>query len=105
MNPTINRLKLIFLGLFALGCAGVWAYQILWVWPAQRCEDSGAWWDREHRVCATPIAITDITGRPKGVSRAEWSIRQATLMTQREREGGPPLAVQPAAEPAAKAAK
>lgn len=104
MNRTINRLKLVFLGLFALGCAGVWAYQLLWVIPGKRCEESGAWWDNQNRVCATPLAISSLTGRPNGVSRAEWSRRQAALMAQREREGVPAPAESAPAAPDAKPA-
>ena len=66
MNPTIDRLKLVFLGVFAVACAAVWAYQIFYVWPAKRCEAGGQWWDRDRRVCAQPIYIPDITGRPAG---------------------------------------
>ncbi|HRD47392.1 MAG TPA: hypothetical protein PLF78_13015, partial [Caulobacter sp.] len=71
MNSTIDRLKLIFLGIFALGCAGVWAYQILWAMPAKRCEANGQWWDGERRICAQPLMISSITGRPVGMSRKE----------------------------------
>ena len=30
--------------LFVVGCAGVFAYQVFWHAPAQRCEESGRWW-------------------------------------------------------------
>lgn len=33
MNRTIDRLKLIFLGLFAILSAGALAYHVFWVWP------------------------------------------------------------------------
>jgi hypothetical protein len=64
MNRTIERLKLVFLGLFALSAAGVFAYHSLVVWPGEACEKGGKWWDPKHRVCATPVLISDITGRP-----------------------------------------
>jgi hypothetical protein len=89
MNPTINRLKLLFLVLFAIGTVGIWAYQIFYVWPAHRCDEQGRWWDRKGRVCATPIYIPSITGRPKGMSRKEWSEKQAAREIQREQEGYP----------------
>ena len=50
--------------LFVVGCAGVFAYQVFWHAPAQRCEDSGRWWWAEGRYCATPVLIEDLTGRP-----------------------------------------
>jgi hypothetical protein len=63
MNRTIDRLKLIFLGLFAFLSAGVFVYHIGWVWPGQKCEEAGDWWDWRTRTCAHPILISDITGR------------------------------------------
>lgn len=111
MNPTIDRLKLIFLGIFAIGCAGVWAYQIFWAMPAKKCEANGQWWDGATRVCAQPLTISSITGRPAGMSRKEWSEKQAALAAQRESEGYPAGGAQatapsaaPAAAPAPKAA-
>jgi hypothetical protein len=109
MNLTITRLKLFFLVLFALGTMGIWAYQIFYVWPAQKCDDRGAWWDRKGRTCATPLYIPSLTGRPAGMSRKEWSEKQAARQIQRDREGYPtgeaaPAPVVKAAAPAAKAA-
>jgi hypothetical protein len=77
MNPTIDKLKLIFLVVFAIGCAASWGYQVLWAWPQRDCEEKGAWWDRSTRTCAAPIYIPALTGRPEGVSRKEWSEKQA----------------------------
>ena len=62
----VSRLKLVFLGIFALGCAAVWGYQAYYVWPKDRCESRGAWWDPQTRICATPIYLPNITGRPIG---------------------------------------
>ncbi|CAN1557401.1 hypothetical protein MCEMIH16_02466 [Caulobacteraceae bacterium] len=109
MNLTITRLKLFFLFLFALGTAGIWAYQIFYVWPAQKCDDRGAWWDRKGRVCATPLYVPSLTGRPVGMSRKEWSEKQAALQVQRDREAYPtgetaPAPVAKVATPAPKAA-
>lgn len=89
MNPTINRLKIVFLIIFAIGCAALWAYQIFWVWPAKRCDENGAWWDPKTRICAQPIYIPEITGRPAGMSRKEWSEKQAARQVQRDAEGYP----------------
>ena len=77
MNPTIDKLKLLFLGVFFLGAVASWGYQVFWVWPKRNCEAEGAWWDPDTRTCAHPIYIPDITGRPKGMSRKEWSEKKA----------------------------
>ncbi len=63
MNRTIDRLKLIFVGLFAVLSVGALVYHIGWVWPGQKCEAAGDWWDWRSRTCARPILISDITGR------------------------------------------
>ena len=89
MNPTINRLKIIFLIIFAVGCVALWTYQLLWVMPAKRCDENGAWWDWSTRVCAQPIYIPSITGRPAGMSRKEWSEKQAAKQLERDAEGYP----------------
>lgn len=59
----INQAKLVFLGLFAVACAGIWTYQIMYVWPSKRCEAAGRWWLAEKRVCGVPVEISTITGR------------------------------------------
>ena len=64
MNRTIDRLKLIFLGLFAILSAGAFVYHVGWVWPGKKCEEAGDWWDWRSRTCARPVLISDITGRP-----------------------------------------
>jgi hypothetical protein len=79
MNPTIDRLKLIFLAVFALAAAASWAYQVMWVWPQRTCESKRLWWDPDTRVCAAPIYIPSLTGRPEGMSRKEWSEKQAAV--------------------------
>ena len=63
MNPTIERLKLIFLGIFAIANVGILVWQLGWAWPAQRCGEAKKWWDGSQRVCAQPVLISDITGR------------------------------------------
>jgi len=87
MNITIDRLKIIFLGIFAVAVVAIWGYQIFYVWPAKACERDQRWWDGSTRTCATPIFIPDITGRPAGVSREDWSKQQAAKAQQRERMG------------------
>ncbi len=63
MNRIINRLKLIFLTVFAVLTVGVGVYQFGWAIPAQKCEENKDWWDWRTRTCARPILISDITGR------------------------------------------
>jgi hypothetical protein len=63
MNRVINRLKLIFVSIFAVLVAGVAVYQFGWAIPAQECEAKRDWWDWRTRTCAHPILISDITGR------------------------------------------
>lgn len=63
MNPDIERLKLIFMGLFVAGALGVGVWQIGWEGPRRACESQGKWWDHSQRVCAQPVLISDITGR------------------------------------------
>lgn len=63
MNRTINRLKLIFLGVFAVCCVGMLVWQVGWVRPQKACLAERKWWDNGERVCAQPVLISDITGR------------------------------------------
>jgi hypothetical protein len=63
MNPNIERLKLIFIAVFALGAVGVGVWQVGWAMPAKKCAEARKWWDSSQRVCATPILVSDITGR------------------------------------------
>lgn len=77
MNPTYTRVKLIFLGLFVLALGAVLIYHLGWVWPAQKCEQAGKWWDPEGRVCAQPVLISDITGRTIQDKQAEAAAKAA----------------------------
>lgn len=70
---TIRRLSIIFFSLFAVTLAGVFVLQRFWVDPGDRCTTKGYWYDLETRICAQPIYIPDITGRPAGTTRAEAS--------------------------------
>jgi hypothetical protein len=63
MKAIIDRLKLIFLGVFAFTSVGIVIYQVGWALPRQACETKGDWWDWRGRTCAHPILISDITGR------------------------------------------
>lgn len=61
MNRTIDRLRIVFLVVFAVACAGVWAYQILYVWPAKKCEQRGRWWSNKFRECDRVIYLPEYT--------------------------------------------
>lgn len=78
------------MGLFLLAGAAVWAYQLIWGWPGERCEARGGWWDPAERICGQPIYIPDLTGRRPGETREEASIRlqtEAAADDQRARGG------------------
>lgn len=70
---TIRRLSIMFFGAFAVLVVGIFVFQRYWMDPGDRCTAKGYWYDLETRICAQPIYIPDITGRPAGVSRAEAS--------------------------------
>jgi hypothetical protein len=70
---TMKRLSILFLSIFAVLLAGMFAYERLVVAPGDRCEAGGKWWDPETRVCAQPISIAEITGRPNPGERAAAS--------------------------------
>ncbi|WP_395945383.1 hypothetical protein [Brevundimonas sp.] len=70
---TFPRLAMIFFGLFGVAIVGIFALQNYWVAPGERCEAAGKWYDMDNRICAQPISIAEITGRPNGVSRAQAS--------------------------------
>ena len=63
MNPTLERLKLIFLVAFAALTVAVLIWQVFWIWPRENCEKAHKWWDNSQRTCAQPVLISDITGR------------------------------------------
>ncbi|MFL5297620.1 MAG: hypothetical protein ACJ798_14660 [Phenylobacterium sp.] len=63
MNRTIDRLKLIFLGLFAAINVAIVVWEFGWAIPEQKCVEAHKWWDGDQRVCATPVLTSDITGR------------------------------------------
>ncbi len=70
---TMKRLSVLFLATFAVLMGGVFAWRALVIAPEDRCEADGGWWDREPGICARPISIAEITGRPIGQTRAEAS--------------------------------
>jgi hypothetical protein len=70
---TMKRLSVLFLATFAVLMGGVFAWRTLVIAPEDRCEADGGWWDRETEICARPISIAEITGRPIGQTRAAAS--------------------------------
>jgi hypothetical protein len=64
MKSAVPKTMLGFTALFVVLMIGVMVAQVLWWDPAKACERKGAWWDNATRVCATPISISKITGRP-----------------------------------------
>jgi hypothetical protein len=81
MNPTIERLKLIFLGIFFAANVAMLIWHFGWVWPQERCEQAHKWWDGSQRVCAQPVLVSDITGRlitdPKARNEALRAVGRA----------------------------
>lgn len=64
MNRTINRLKIIFIGIFLASIVGVFGYHYLWVWPKAKCEARGGAWAGKWLKCGTIYPIEQLTGRP-----------------------------------------
>ncbi|MEO6341220.1 MAG: hypothetical protein ABIO39_14355 [Caulobacteraceae bacterium] len=64
MKRTIDTTKLLFLGLFVAISAAAWVFQLWVIEPRKNCESGGGWWDPEGRVCAAPIYLPKLTGRP-----------------------------------------
>jgi hypothetical protein len=81
MYAPLERLKLIFLGLFAVLTVAMFVWQIGWIWPRQACEKAHKWWDGGHRVCAQPILISDVTGRIIADPKARAAAMQAVGRT------------------------
>ena len=79
-------IKLAFVAVFAIACAGIWWYELTiarpraeclrqpgaeWyqktrtctVPPSAACEAAGNWWDPMSHTCARVVHIPDFTGR------------------------------------------
>jgi hypothetical protein len=67
MNRTIERLKILFVGLFLASSVGVLGYHYLWVWPKDRCEARGGAWAGRWLKCGTIYSIETLTRRPANV--------------------------------------
>lgn len=88
-NWNITRLKIAFVGVFAVACAGIWAYHLYYAWPRDKCaeqhglwegksrkctfppwiqcENGGGWWEPRTRTCAKVVNVPTMTGRPAKV--------------------------------------
>ena len=55
--------KLAALGLFLAMSLGAVGYEAIYVWPIQRCEDHGDWWDAQDHECLSPVPIERFTRR------------------------------------------
>jgi hypothetical protein len=86
-------LRTLFLTLLAFSAAGFAAYQWIVVRPEKRCEARAGWYDSETRICATPLLISDITGRPLNQKRTPEEIAAG----QARARGEPVQAARPAA--------
>jgi hypothetical protein len=62
-NRTQFQVKIFFLVAFFFIAGGMWFYQLYYVKPARECEAAGKWWYKPGHECATPVRITDLTGR------------------------------------------
>lgn len=86
-------LRTLFLALFALGSAGAAAYHWFIVRPEKRCEERAGWYDPEKRICATPLLISDITGRPLNQKRTPEEIAAGQARARGESVAPAPAAV------------
>jgi len=64
MGNMINRVMWGFVAAFFVAVAAVSVYQFIWIEPGKHCMAAHKWWDPDQRVCATPIYLPAITGRP-----------------------------------------
>ncbi|QUD86313.1 hypothetical protein [Phenylobacterium montanum] len=66
MKSNLSKIGMGFLIGFAVLCVALIAFQAYYIWPMQRCEEAGNWWDPQDRVCAVPLPISQFTGRKVG---------------------------------------
>ncbi|HZK99892.1 MAG TPA: hypothetical protein VFC47_08320 [Caulobacteraceae bacterium] len=63
MTRWFTAAQLTTLALFVAAVLATFAYEMIWVWPARRCEARGDWWDARGLECDTPIPIARLTAR------------------------------------------
>jgi hypothetical protein len=86
MNRTIDRLKVIFVAIFAVANVGILVWEVGWALPERRCAEAHRWWDGYARVCALPVLTSDITGR----LITDPSARAAALKAIGRQKAAPP---------------
>jgi len=86
MERTFGRLRTIFLALFAVLVGAVLVYHWVWEKPEERCVERKAWWDPDTRICARPVFLADITGRPQGHKRTPEQVAAARAKLKASRE-------------------
>ena len=77
MNKSIERTKLIFIGVFAVANVAILVWTLGWARPQEKCEEAHKWWDASSRVCAQPILTSDVTGRMITDAKARNAALQA----------------------------
>jgi hypothetical protein len=98
MFRIISRIQMVYVGIAAVACAGLFYYQANYVWPAQNCESSGRWWSDKDHECATPMPVWRFTGRMPGQPRAAAGAPAPTAFIE---PGAVPVAHPPAPASAA----
>ena len=63
MTRVFENTRWMLIALFFVASSATWAYQYFYIWPMQKCERAGAWWDWRDRQCLIPIPIWRLTGR------------------------------------------
>lgn len=63
MKSRIPQVQIAFVALLAISGIGIVGYQAYFIWPVDKCENHGDWWDPKDRVCAVPMPISQFTGR------------------------------------------
>jgi len=76
MNQWIANLKYVIFGLFLVASSAATAYEWWYVWPVQKCDRAGAWWDPQDRQCLMPVPIWRVTGRLPGESASHKPLRK-----------------------------
>ena len=76
MFRLLTRVQLGYVGLFLVACGWVYGYEATNVWPVRKCEAHGGWWSGKYHMCAQPLPIWRITGRPPTGAAPTASVRK-----------------------------
>jgi len=68
MTRWFTAAQLTALAIFVAAVLATFAYEMIFVWPAQRCEAGGDWWDARDLQCLTPVPIARFTSRGLSLS-------------------------------------